>query len=489
MWSDCGIAGWENLYSVKNIVTQKKKSLLFLTLFFVMAVISYLFWGELFLYRDDRITRKSDDTIFAQQQDNRILVRKNVTGEDLSAGGTNDILTNQDLKQVKKISHVEAADLYGYANEISYCFDLQGGEKREGFVSSETMLDEKALSVGRLPEKRDEIVMYSDSGELLGQSVNALFSAENNWGKEEKYQAGLVVVGLLKKKTNQVYFHGDFCRMLTIPLANGNFTLQYGYDRERKTYLGEKQILPVISSDLTGNTVRISADFELPYDVKKEWNTLEETLQSGGVITLGDGEEMSVRFDTSYSDQGDIFVEVSEEFFEKIYGADTTELSVYLSHYKYTDRVVKKLEKMGYDAVSTYRVSRGDYDKEKVYQRLQMMGISGLMLSFGFLLCFFLLPLLLKLDEREYQIFFLLGLSKQKIGQMLYGQMMILAVIGYVVGNVVCHLLSVLGISMFFQVKSGITFFYWCVLVCYQMGVLLVPVTVFVRKKGFWTGG
>jgi Ca2+/Na+ antiporter len=67
--------------------------------------------------------------------------------------------------------------------------------------------------------------------------------------------------------------------------------------------------------------------------------------------------------------------------------------------------------------------------------------------------------------------------------------MMILAVIGYVVGNVVCHLLGVLGISMFFQVKAGITFFYWCVLVCYQMGVLLVPVTVFVRKKGFWTGG
>jgi ABC-type antimicrobial peptide transport system permease subunit len=316
----------------------------------------------------------------------------------------------------------------------------------------------------------------------LGEKITFSFSEEKNWGKDEKYSCQLVVVGLLRNKTNQVYFHRDLCRMLTIVSAEQAFILQYGYDSKNEKYVGKKQILPVISEDLMGNTIRVSRDFELPYDIRKQWSSFEEVFQEKGSV-LFSNEEMDVRFDTTYSNNGDVFLEVSEEFFDKMYEGDTTEISVYISNYKNTDKVIKKLEKIGYDAVSTYRASRGDYDSEKVYQRLEIMGISGIVLVMAFFLCYFLVSLFLKMDTRKYQILYFVGLSKKKIGHVLYGEMIIFAGTAFLIGTISCNILAFFGISKFADIQASYTFLSWCIYFCYQLLLAVVPVTFFVRKK------
>ena len=112
-------------------------------------------------------------------------------------------------------------------------------------------------------------------------------------------------------------------------------------------------------------------------------------------------------------------METSHEFLEQLYGStEITQVSVYMNDYAYTDRVIKQINQSGYQAVSPYRISAGDYNTELVQERLTALGLSAAVLIAVFFLSIMVLYAIMKLKTKDFKILKSLGLKQSVINRM-----------------------------------------------------------------------
>ncbi len=262
-----------------NIRTQIGRSLLFRTFFLFTAIVSFIFIGQLYKCADDTYTKNYDETIYAQKNDSRFSVRRKDGKE----------LTDQDIDNMKSVRHVVQVDSQDYAGDVNYYVEegkdyvyhhgtIQGTEnqfmmeddsswigdnpmsslaskdvpdfkKKDKFMRSTTCIDKSDLSEGRLPEKRNEIVLYPAKGVKIGDMKKIYFTADNIW-EGEYYLGNMEIVGFLKKETEQIYFYPDFCRMLTASADGDEMTLDYYFDQHANAYHGSDQFILSIADDL-----------------------------------------------------------------------------------------------------------------------------------------------------------------------------------------------------------------------------------------------
>ena len=92
------ISDWKRaiFFVSRDLRGQKGRTIFLATVFVTAAAISFLFIGELSVYRDDRITKKYDNSAYIQQNDKRLSVRR----YDGKA------LTKKDGEQIQKIKNV-----------------------------------------------------------------------------------------------------------------------------------------------------------------------------------------------------------------------------------------------------------------------------------------------------------------------------------------------------------------------------------------------
>ena len=226
----------ENFFALKNIKMQKARAGLFFTFFLITAVVSFLFIGELLVYRDDRITKEYNSDAYLQKNDTRLVVRH----------PDNSVLTEKDQAAIAGVKYVTMTDLCDYANDINYYIEedkdyekthgsqdkqitnvdndgMTEEEKNQGirlldkthFMKSSTAITKSDLASGRLPKERNEIVLYTTDKKKLNSQIRCYFSSENLWKEGESCFQDLKIVGILKDNTRQVYFHPELCQMLT----------------------------------------------------------------------------------------------------------------------------------------------------------------------------------------------------------------------------------------------------------------------------------
>ena len=115
------------------------------------------------------------------------------------------------------------------------------------------------------------------------------------------------------------------------------------------------------------------------------------------------------------TEHGSSVIEISQELFDEIYpDQDSHQLSVYIRDYAYMDRVLKKIEGAGYQAVSTFRAGSTDYNEDKMQQQTGRM-----LFSFGALVTIFvvgllLIALIMNFRKKDYQILMLMGLGRRE---------------------------------------------------------------------------
>lgn len=63
-------------FATKDLKRQKGRTVFMTAVLFALAIISFIFIGELAVYKDDRITRKRDTSAFLQINDRRLSVRR-----------------------------------------------------------------------------------------------------------------------------------------------------------------------------------------------------------------------------------------------------------------------------------------------------------------------------------------------------------------------------------------------------------------------------
>ncbi|MBE5922100.1 MAG: hypothetical protein E7269_05050 [Lachnospiraceae bacterium] len=127
--------------------------------------------------------------------------------------------------------------------------------------------------------------------------------------------------------------------------------------------------------------------------------------------TLADGTQT-----TEESASGRYTMNVSQEFFDTIYpDRKTVQGAVYIKDYAYTDRVIKQLTDMGYEAISVFRLGAVAYDVEIVYERLTSVCVAAGALLALFTIGVVLLALMMKTKQRDDTILHLLGMKHNVI--------------------------------------------------------------------------
>ena len=276
----------ENFFALKNIKMQKARAGLFFTFFLITAVVSFLFIGELLVYRDDRITKEYNSDAYLQKNDTRLVVRH----------PDNSVLTEKDQAAIAGVKYVTMTDLCDYANDINYYIEedkdyekthgsqdkqitnvdndgMTEEEKNQGirlldkthFMKSSTAITKSDLASGRLPKERNEIVLYTTDKKKLNSQIRCYFSSENLWKEGESCFQDLKIVGILKDNTRQVYFHPELCQMLTYGIDKFVVWGEFCWDMRYKKYYGTmKPVYVVVADDLKDNQVRVSENYVIP---------------------------------------------------------------------------------------------------------------------------------------------------------------------------------------------------------------------------------
>ncbi len=467
-------------FARKNCMTLPGRSLLFTMFLLIVSVVSFLFIGQLFTNADDIFTKEYSQKGFYKANATRLVVKK----ED----GTT--FTQEDMDSIKDVNHVIVVDSCDFANDINYYIEedrdyeyLRGRRIRgEGeskvvsflneshFMMSTDCIDEGDLAAGRLPEARNEIVLYADDSSVLGEERLCYFTAANIWDVNECYQTNLVVTGILKNPTEQVYFSKELCNMLSMDMDSGEYRLYYNYDYTKEDYKQKPRVVPVIADDLRGNLVRISHKFEVPTVGYVDFHFED---RDGEVIES----EVRVLPETNASTTD--FMEVSEEFFYTYYSKEVKQISVYMTSYAKTDEVIKALADKGYLAMSTYRTSVTEYVESLVSERLIIIMISAgvlVVLAFAQIL---ILRSLMKIKIKDFFVLKFIGMKLQVIKKISHFEFLIYSAIAMVITVIAMWVLRYSGVAMIRDMMWYYEFGAYAFFVLYNLVLSAITVAAF----------
>jgi len=477
-------------FAKRNCRTLPGKSILFTVFLTVVAIVSFLFLGELFMNEDDIFTKQYSQKGFYHMDDTRLVVKK--------ADGT--AINRDDLERIAKVKYVDAVDSCDFAQDINYYiienrdYEYIYGTQRRGkkvtqtkklsllneehFMMSTDSISEADLRGGKLPQARNEIVLYSEDDSVIGQELLCYFTASNIWDSGEIYQTNLVVTGILAEETQQVYFTQEMCRMLSMHMDSGVYRLYYEYDFSKKDYERKPEVVPVIADDLTGNNVRVSYKFENPVmgtvlfhfqDRDSEGNLSRDSVEA----------EVNV-LPVNHQSTCD-FMEVSKEFFDTYYAKDNYQAAVYMTSYAKTDEVIKALADKGYVAMSTYRTSVTDYMENLVYERLLIIGISVGVLAALLFTEVLILKSLMKIRRKDFHVLKFIGMEMQVIKKISYIEMGIYCIVALFLSVVMMWALRLAGVEFlckmmwYYDLRAYITF------VLYNLVLAMLTVAAFNR--------
>lgn len=408
-------------FAKKNALSQKGRTFLFTTFLFVIASVSFLFIGELFMNRDDYATRDYSHATFYREDNKRLVVKRS----------DNEPLTKEDLEKISSTGNVVTVDPYDYANDINFYLEegtdyhfIYGPEKEmveflseDRFMMSSAAIEEEDLLAGRLPEGQNEIVLYAEDESVLNTKKDCYFVAHNIWQSGQYYLTEVKIVGLLKEKTDQVYFSEYMCQMLAMNIDSGVYRFYYNYDKSFGDYRMKPEFIPVVNEKLQGNEVRVSESMENAPggDTEFHWQEYDETGAA-----YGNGLSTVVRVREDKHEFTSDFVEVSREFFDRYYHCQSPQASVYITSYAKTDSVIRRLSHKGLEAISTYRLSANDFLEEKVNERLIMIGISVFGLLVLLIAEILILRSLLKIRMKDYFVLKFIGMKLPVIKKISY---------------------------------------------------------------------
>ncbi len=489
-------------FARRNRRTQRGRAILFTSFLLVIAVASFLFIGELYVHKEDYSTRAYTQAAFYHKDEKRLVVKR-ADGKDIS---------DEDIEKISSVPYVETVDSCDLANDINFFMDegtdykyiygddkkrsriSQGGEmkrvsflKEDRFMMSSDAITEEDLAAGHLPQNRDEIVLYAKDTSMLDTTILCYFVYHNVWSQNDYYQKNLTITGILKEPTRQVYFSRDLCRMLSLNLAdNSVLRIHYEYDKGYGDFRKKTELVPIIGEGLDGNAARLSA-FTDPEsltggatrctiqryddDGKAVGNLVTDTLEINSPGTSGEG----------LHDSASRFIEVSEDFFNQYYTLTSPQASVYISSYAKTDAVLKKLERLGYEGISSFRISAMEYIDEEVTQRLTIIGISTFGLFILLLAEVLILRSLMKIRIKDYFVLKFIGMKLKVIRRISYFEMTVYTAIAVLITIALMWILRLSGLPIIQEIMWYYSISAYLVFVLYNFLLILLTVAFFNR--------
>lgn len=472
-------------FALMNFTTQPGRGVLFMLFLLLITAVSFLFLGDIYSNWDDTFTKKYDSSYFFNPDKTRIVVKKH--------DGSN--ITEEDLEKFNNIKYVKMSDMYDYANDINYfiasgsdyIFNYQSSDNSQltertayfspqiwtNFMKSSTCIIEEDLSAGTMPKERNEIVIYSEDVSVLGTELPCYFESKNTWNYNEYYTTNVKIVGILEKPTDQVYFSGELCNMLSAAMYTNHYNMNISQNFLTKEFMDNISVIPVIGEDLEYGEIRVSTDL----------SRVDNLVGPARVnVYLEDGVnsyEASVRSDFHLSTTH--FVEFNKDWFYELYQEKSRQASIYIKDYINTDYVLAELKKLGYDAISSYRISSILYDDYKIADRNSIMLRAFIVLLIISVLEILIVRSIMKIRNKDFTVLGSIGMEHNTIRKMNFYEMYLYTSISVIIMILVANVLNLLRIDYMNNMIKYYNLFTYTIYIVLNFAVISITVGLFNR--------
>lgn len=454
---------------------------LVLLFFTLTAFCVFAFLGTFIIATDDTPTRLYDNSAFRNGADTRIVAVRTDAAP----------MTQEDYENILSVQYVESLEPYGYVADVNYAYQkgidyrVENTAQDEGswddpnmVLTSAVYMAEDAgylqtipqlsgektfLTAGTLPENHRQVVL-AGTADQIGTTFPVYLQDMKHWNRSAMLSFEVEVVGVTDYGTG-LYFHEDIGRVFTHAAA---------YDYENYIYLP--------AEDLMGELVRTSeyvygrheSGYQpYIYAVRGEY-TLDEVLEyePDAVLRLSFIEDPaavtsqgSVPIEATHNSLLNSYCEVSPEVFEAVtWKQAPDQVSITISDYAYTDRVLEALKTSGYIAISPFREGSTKVDPVLDAERKQTLAICAAALLAVVLLQITVLRAMFSTQTESYQILSHIGLSCGSARRSILWQVLLFTMLGQSFGFGLLMLCNRLGIAQIVYVLRYLPPVYMAVL-------------------------
>ena len=119
---------------------------------------------------------------------------------------------------------------------------------------------------------------------------------------------------------------------------------------------------------------------------------------------------------------------------------------MYIKNYTKTDKVLKALDKLGYEGLSTYRVGSVNYNEEKVMDRLTFLCIAMGILIVLFAVEILILRSIMKIRIKDFYVMKSMGMQMPIIGKISVYEMTRYCIEAVIMTAIIMIILNIIGI-------------------------------------------
>ena len=402
-------------------------SAIMLFFFALTALALFVFAGTFVINIDDSFTRTYDASAFANGEKTRIAV---VRGDGTS-------ITKEDCDALLALPFVERIERYGFISDINLYyrdgvdyerhfealvddFGSPTGEIKETLTLGDTniflqtvpYLPEGAdfLTAGRLPENMYEIVAVGNE-EQIGTEITFYICNKKLWPAGTYIEVKATVVGVTDLGRH-FYVAEQLGRVLTRNQM-GEVVIAPTYDIPDNIYVTGDDPMEgrfICSAAMESSLI----DQVFTKVIKKGWgdiNITEEYYKMQYSFFDVDGNPFMLKPYGTHTSTYRYYYLVKPKLFEQMVPDTGSEvISLTISDYAYTDRVLKAVHELGYPALSPYQIGSTKQNEKLAAERLQTLKICILASVAVFFLQVFVLRAMFSMETGEFKLLANLGL-------------------------------------------------------------------------------
>ena len=378
------------------------------------SFISFVFLGNIIIYADDTHTRIYDISAFRNGDTERLVVMKDGKAP----------FADEDYAALLSLMHVEYIDRYSYVNDVNYyyregsdfryVYDAEAGENFSDFGNNEDYVMVKRVELindllfmrslpvtggniiteGRAPESCYEAVS-ADPSYKVGDVVKVYVRETDNRISPYYNEISVKIVGE-SSYGEGLYFSDGLCAAVSYMVEN-SYKLILPFDAEM-----------LEAYDINGERIET-----LPDNAALVCRGTFE-VRGEHVIYLagGDGAKYTVDCVGYITSTDPSTIVVGEELFEQmISGQDINQLSVYISDYAYTERVLAGIKARGYLAISPFKEGATKINAELAELRTTTLIVCSAALAFLFVLQLILTRVMFSSQFEHYRLMYNVGMT------------------------------------------------------------------------------
>ncbi|MDE7326563.1 MAG: ABC transporter ATP-binding protein [Lachnospiraceae bacterium] len=463
-----GKTGYLSRYTAALQISSRPVWSAVMLLFFALTAFAlFVFAGTFVVNLDDSFTRMYDNSAFLNGSKTRIVVMKE-DGNDMGKEDYNALLALSYVERIERFGFISDIHFY-YRDGIDYNKHYEAVVDDFGnplglvetkltlgdtnlFLQTVPCLKEGAhfLTAGRMPENMYEVVFVGDE-ELLGTSLTFYVCNKKLWPVDSYLKLTAKIVGVtdvgehfyvdgqLGRAISGEYLGGELLIAPTYETPDSNRYVT-GDDPLEKRFLCSEFMLQNLKNQIIRERInKGQGDFDESIYYKKSYP-----------FSNPDDPENPIKLKIygSHSSSYNQYILVKPDVFEQLVpDREGTQISLTITDYAYTDRVLEAVHGLGYQAISPYRLGSTKQNEKLAAERLQTLKICILATLAVFFLQILVLRAMFGMETMEFKLLANLGLRCRTAKRSVLWQVFAFTVSGQLLAFVAAAIASQAGVE------------------------------------------